>query len=128
MYSLVVAIVTRKEVVWKLRPLFTAKNARRPERTCTLHREIAAAKEDFYFGDDLEAILSAVKDNLLDENEEFTSGLNAFVGEVGVHPQSVGFSCDICDKVCKTLRGLTRHRNSKHSTANNVEGDPYQGL
>ena len=75
----------------------------------------------------MEAILSAVKDNLLDENEEFTSELNAVVGEVGVHPQPVGFSCDICDKVCKTLRGLTRHRNSKYSTANNVEGDSYQG-
>ena len=31
------------------------------------------------------------------------------------------FSCDLCDKVCKTQRGLTRHRNSKHKTAN-VEG------
>ena len=47
--------------------------------------------------------------------------------EFGVHPQSVVFSCDIREKVCKTLRGLTRHRNSKHSTANNVEGDLYKG-
>ena len=82
------------------------KMHRRPERTWTLHRKMVAAKEDSYFDDNLEAILSAVKDNLLDENEEFTSELNADVEEVGVHPQSVGFSCDICDKVCKTLRGL----------------------
>ena len=100
------------------------KMHRRPERTCTLHRKIAAAKEDSY---DLEAILSAVNNNLLDENQEFTSELNAVVEKVGVHPQSVGFSCDICDKVCKTLRGLTRHRNSKHNNANDVEGDSYQG-
>ena len=71
--------------------------------------------------DDLEAILPAVKDNLLDEKEKFTSELNVVVGEVGVHPQSVVFSCDICGKVCKTLRGLTRLRNSKHSTANNLD-------
>ena len=56
---------------------------------------MAAAKEDCYFGDDLKAILSAVKDNLLDENEEFTSELNAVVEEIGIHPQSVVFSCDI---------------------------------
>ena len=43
--------------------------------------------------------------------------------EVGIQPQSVGFSGDICDKFAKLLRGLTRHRNSKHSTANNVESD-----
>ena len=55
------------------------------------------------------------------------NSLHAVVEEVGVHPQPVDFSCDICDNVCKTLRGLTRHRNSKHSTANNVEGDSYQG-
>ena len=52
---------------------------------------MAAAKEDPYIGDDLEAILSAVKDNLLGGNEEFTSKLNAVVEEVGIHPQSVGF-------------------------------------
>ena len=93
---------------------------RRPERTCTLHRK----KEECYFGDDLEAMLSAIKDNLLDENEEFTSELNADVEEVGVHPQSTSFSCDSCEKVCKTQRGLTRHRNSLNN--NNAEGDAYK--
>ena len=88
------------------------KMHRRPERTCTLHRKMAAAKEDSYVGDDLEAILSAVKDNLLDENED-----------AGVRPQSVGFSCDICDKVCKILRGLTKALKFKTYKANNVEGD-----
>ena len=55
---------------------------------CTLHRKMAAAKEDSYFGDGLEAILSAVKDNLLDENEEFpsVSELNAVVEEADVRP------------------------------------------
>ena len=52
----------------------------------------------------LEAILSAIDDNILEENEEFTSEINTV-------------SCDLCDKVCKTQRGLTRHRNSKHKTA-----------
>ena len=84
-----------------------------PERTGTLHSKMAAAKEDTYFGDDWEAILSAVKDNLLDENDEFTSELNAAVEEVGVHPQSVGFSCDICDKVCKTLKRIDQAQKFK---------------
>ena len=87
---------------------------------------MAAPEEKYYFGDDLEAILSAIKDNLLDENEEFTSELNADVEEVGVHPLCTSFSCDICEKVCKTQRGLTRHRNSKHCTNNNTKGDAYK--
>ena len=39
-----------------------------------------------YYGDDLEAILSAIKDNLLDENEEFTSELNGDVEEFWSSP------------------------------------------
>ena len=70
-----------------------------------------------YFGDGLEAILSAIDDNILDENEKFTSEINAVVEDVGVHLPSSGFSCDLCDKVCKTQRGLTTHRNSKYKTA-----------
>ena len=97
------------------------KTHRRSERKGTLRKKMAAVKEDYFFGDDLEAILSAIDDNILDENEEFTSEINAVVEEIGDHPPSSGFSCDLCDKVCKTQRGLTRHRNSKHKTAN-VEG------
>ena len=98
------------------------KTHRRPERKGTLRKKMAAAQEDYYFGDDLvEAILSAIDDNILDENEKFTSEINAVVEDVGDHPPSSGFSCDLCDKVCKTQRGLTTHRNSKHKTAN-VEG------
>ena len=48
-----------------------------------------------------------LKINLLDENEEFTSELNAVVEEVRVHPQSVVFSCDICDKVYR--KGTEHH-------------------
>ena len=92
------------------------KTHRRPERKGTLRKKMAAAKEDYYFGDDLEAILSAIDDNILDENEKFTSEINAVVEDVGYHPPSSGFSCHLCDKVCKTQREL--HRNPKHKTAN----------
>ena len=94
------------------------KTHRRPERKGALRKKMATAKEDYYFGDDLEAILSAIDDDILDENEKFTSEINAVVEDVGDHPPSSGFSCDLCDKVCKTQRGLTTHRNSKHKTAN----------
>ena len=94
------------------------KTDRRPER------KGKAAKEDYYFGDDLETILSAIDDNILDENEKFTSEINAVVEDVGDHTPSSGFSCDLCDKVCKTQRELTTHRNSKHKTVN-VEWGTY---
>ena len=79
---------------------------------------MAGVNEDFYFGDDMEAILSAIDDNLLEENEEFTSEITAVIEEVGDHQPALGFPCDSCDKVCKTQRGLTRHKNTKHRTAN----------
>ena len=66
------------------------KTHRRSERKGTLRKKMAAVKEDYFFGDDLEAILSAIDDNILDENEEFTSEINAVVEEIGDHPPSSG--------------------------------------
>ena len=79
---------------------------------------MAVAKEDYYLGDDLEAILSAIEDNLLVEDEELSSQINSVVEEVRVNPPNSGYPCNLCDKVCKTQRGLTTHRNAKHKTAN----------
>ena len=61
------------------------KTHRRSERKGTLRKKMAAVKEDYFFGDDLEAILSAIDDNILDENEEFASEINAVVEEITHH-------------------------------------------
>ena len=69
--------------------------------------------EDFYSEEDFDAILAAIEDNLLEENKEF-SPVDLLVEKVEHHHPATEFSCDECDKVCKTSRGLTRHKDAIH--------------
>ena len=77
-----------------------------PERACTLFTKKIGGMEDFYSEEDFDAILAAIEDNLLEENKEF-SPVDLLVEEVEHHHPATVFSCDECDKVCKTSRGLT---------------------
>ena len=60
-----------------------------------------AGKEDFYSGENLEAILAAMEDNLLNQNEDFSAQIDEVVGELGGNQPACSFSCDQCDKICK---------------------------
>ena len=71
---------------------------------------MAALDEYFLIGDDLDVILSLIEEDILVEDDGFT----AEVEEIVENQPSNSFSCDQCDKVCKTQRGLTRHKNTKH--------------
>ena len=73
-----------------------------------------AGKEDFCSGENLEAVMAAMEDNLFDQNEDFNPQIDEVVGELGENQPACSFSCDHCDKICKTQRGLTRHKNTKH--------------
>ena len=73
--------------------------------------------EDLYSAEDFDAILAAIEDNLLEENKEFSSPVDLLVEEVEHHHPATEFSCDECDKVCKTTRGLTRHKDAIHKEA-----------
>ena len=85
-----------------------------PERAFTLFTKKMAGMEDFYSEEDFDAILAAIEDNLLEENKEFSSPVDLLVEEVEHHHPATEFSCDECDKVCKTSRGLTRHKDAIH--------------
>ena len=74
-----------------------------PERACTLFTKKMAGMEDFYSGEDFDAILVAIEDNLLEENKEF-SPVDLLVEEVEHHQ-------------FKTSRGLTRHKDAIHKEA-----------
>ena len=76
-----------------------------------------AGMEDLYSEEDFDAILAATEDNLLEENKEFSSPVDLLVEEVEHHHPATEFSCDECDKVCKTSRGLTRHKDAIHKEA-----------
>ena len=46
------------------------------------------------------------------EDENFVVEINGIVGQLNEIPPDSG--CELCEKVCKSLHGLTRHKNTKH--------------
>ena len=65
-----------------------------------------AGMEDFYSGEDFDAILSAIEDNILEDDELCAVPVNEVVEEVSVGVNVEEFACDQCEKTCKTKRGL----------------------
>ena len=49
-------------------------------------------KEDFYSGENLEAVLAAMEDNLFDQNEDFIAQIDAVVEEMGENQPTCSFS------------------------------------
>ncbi|XP_068752874.1 uncharacterized protein [Montipora capricornis] len=66
---------------------------------------MAAGDEDFILGDDFDAIMAALEDN-----KEFEVHFEEAVEEV----QRQGIACSLCQKICKSKRGLNRHIAVKH--------------
>lgn len=79
---------------------------------------MAALEEDFFVGDDLDAILALIKEDIRGENSDFLAEVDAVVGEINEATPHTGFPCEQCEKNCKSQRGLTRHRNVKHPQEN----------
>eukprot|EP00794_Sanderia_malayensis_P002370 gene2370-2731_t len=73
-----------------------------------------AGGEEFFFGDDLDAVLALLGEDLPAESDPFDADLNVLMEEIDSTPPAGGFSCEKCGKICKTKRGLTRHTNTKH--------------
>ena len=70
---------------------------------------------DSYNGDDLDANLVVIEDDFLEINAEIIAEVNTVVAEIIDVQAEKGYSCEQCDKVCKTKRGLRRHVNTKHA-------------
>ena len=79
---------------------------------------MALVGEDFLVGDDLDAVLALLEEDVLEESEEFVGEVENIVGELNECTPHAGFHCDLCEKVCKSNRGLTRHRKMKHDQQN----------
>ena len=75
---------------------------------------MAAIGEEILKDDDLDAVLMLIEEDILVEDHGFIAEVKEIVDAVGENQPANSFSCDQCDKVCKTSRGLTRHRNVKH--------------
>ena len=79
---------------------------------------MATSSEDYFMGDDLDAILDLIEEDIPEENEEFFSEVNAVIDELSQPTLVNGFPCEFCDKVCKSKRGLSRHESAKHPQEN----------
>ena len=79
---------------------------------------MAAVCEDFFTGDDLEAILDIIEGDFVEESEEFNADIGALLSDIDPESVAVNFPCEHCDKTCKTKRGLTRHVNVRHPEVN----------
>lgn len=65
---------------------------------------MAAAKEDFLYGEELDAILEAIDEDILQSNSDFDVELTTVVKEIPEEDTKVTFSCSLCPKVCFSKR------------------------
>ena len=63
---------------------------------------MALIGEDFLVGDDLDAVLALLEEDILGESEEFVGEVENIVGELNEFTPHAGFHCDLCEKVCKS--------------------------
>lgn len=77
---------------------------------------MASGIEDFIFEEDFDAIMA-----VLEEDENLEEQVHEAVQEV----QRQDVACSICQKVCKSKRGLSRHTTIKHKDNNQ---DPEQDV
>ena len=82
---------------------------------------MAARQEEFIAGKDLDDLYALLDNVFLDEDVDFAKDLAALVI---AESHEANFCCDECSKVCKTQRGLTRHKNTKHSSSRSSSGVP----
>ena len=70
---------------------------------------MAALGEYFFTGDDLDCILDVIDEDFAEESEECNAELDELLSDISCDSTFVDISCNQCDKVCKTKRGLSRH-------------------
>ena len=80
-----------------------------------------AARQEKLAGKDLDDLYDLLDNGFLDEDVDFEKDLAALVI---AESQEANFCCDECSKVCKTQRGLTGHKNTKHSSSRSSSGVP----
>ena len=75
---------------------------------------MAQQEGKFLAGDDLDDLYLLIDGGYLDDNADFNIEMDAAVFVVSDATHNVTFKCSQCEKICKSRRGLTRHKNTKH--------------
>ena len=79
--------------------------------------KMSARQEGFIAGKDLDDHYDLLDNGFLDEDVDFEKDLAALV-------IAESHEANSCPKVCKTQRGLRRHKNTKHSSSRSSSGVP----
>ena len=79
---------------------------------------------DFLAGEDLDDLYFLLEGGFLEDDADFNVEIDALVSEVAAVPSDSTYKCDQCDKICKSKRGLSRHKNTKHNDAPPALNDP----
>ena len=73
---------------------------------------MAAKQGDFLAGQELDQLYFLLDGGFFNETVEIDRDLDYLLLE---DSSGESFICDQCSKVCKSRRGLTRHKNTKHA-------------
>ena len=63
-----------------------------------------------------------LENNLFEEDTDFNLQLEHFSKDIIESEENTVFQCNLCAKVCKSQRGLSRHITSKHKKNNEIPG------
>ena len=79
---------------------------------------------DFLAGEDLDDLYFLLEGGFLEDDADFNVEIDDLVSEVAAVPNDSTYKCDQCDKTCKSKRGLSRHKNTKHAVVPPALNDP----
>ena len=77
--------------------------------------------ENVLCDEDIDAILTVIENNVVVTDVSFNAEMVEVLISIEESPLSVGLQCDLCSKVCKSKRGLARHKTLKHLPARNLQ-------
>ena len=58
-----------------------------------------ACQEDFYAGENLEAILEAIGEDIWHKDVQFTAEVDDIIRKSGAEPPKYGYKCEKCEKL-----------------------------
>ena len=87
--------------------------------------KMANMSEDYLVGDDLDDLFLLLEGGFLDEDADLNREVDDLVTEVAADEENAeGYKCNSCDKICKSQRGLSRHKNATHKGSDEKLGYP----
>ena len=75
---------------------------------------MARFQGDELVGDDLDAVLQAIDEDVFEQDPVLSAEVDRDISEIPTEPFNKSFTCSFCTKVCVSKRGLSRHVNVKY--------------